>query len=78
MNSRRPPTDSDEKRLRAEILSRRNNSEWAKARRRERLRWLITLAVIAGAVAWVPWNQLKDRVLETLNVEITDVDAGTP
>lgn len=75
--SRRPP-DADEKRLRAEITSLRINSAWAKARRRERLRWFLTLAAVAAAAVWVPWSNLKARALEALHVELRDVDAGTP
>lgn len=78
MSSRRPPTDADEKRLRASLLSMEQNSEWGRFRRRERLRWIVTLAVV-GLLVWkVPWTQWTERVLEALHVEVTSVDAGSP
>jgi hypothetical protein len=78
MSSRRPPNDEDERRLRASLVSMKQNSEWGRFRRRERIRWILTLAVV-GLLVWkVPWAQWTDRVLEAFHVEVTSVDAGAP
>lgn len=78
MPGKHPPTDADEKRLRAELTSLRLNSEWARVRRRDRIRWLVAVAVV-GLAAWkVPWRQLTAEVLERLDVQVSAVDGGSP
>lgn len=69
--------EADEKRLHADLVSMRQNSEWAKARRRDRLRLLVAIVIVAAAIRFVPWRALEARVLTSMNVEIREPDAGT-
>ena len=56
----------------------RNNSEWAKARRRDRIRFLLFAAAVGAAVVYVPWKDLTDSALQAIHMEIVTPDAGTP
>lgn len=72
------PDELRERRLRAELTSLQQNSEWARVRRKDRLRLLLAIAVVGLAIWKVPWGEVRDAVLGHLNVQIHEVDAGSP